>query len=33
MAAHFQVRVLTGHQPGLHGMFTYSEPSTAPEPR
>jgi hypothetical protein len=23
---HFQVRVLTGHQPRLRGMFTYPEP-------
>jgi putative acetyltransferase len=23
---HFQVRVLSGYQPGLHGMFTYPEP-------
>jgi putative acetyltransferase len=23
---HFQVRVLTAYQPGLHGMFTYPEP-------
>jgi putative acetyltransferase len=23
---HFQVRVLSGYQPGLHGMFTYPQP-------
>ena len=23
---HFQVRVLTGHQPSVRGMFTYAEP-------
>ena len=30
---HFQVRVLSGYQPRLRGMFTYPNPSTGPETR